>query len=52
MTRQEVTTGYSHNGLPYFRIGSGPRDLAVFEGLNFVHKPLSGLGLRMTSNMF
>jgi pimeloyl-ACP methyl ester carboxylesterase len=52
MPKREVTTGYSKNGLPYFRIGSGPRDLVVIEGLNFAHKPLSGLGLRMMSNSF
>jgi len=52
MGKQEVTTGYFKNGLPYFRIGSGPRNLVIFEGLNFVHKPLSGLGLRMMSSSF
>lgn len=52
MAKQEVTKGYFKNGLPYFRIGSGPRNLVVFEGLNFVHKPLSGLGLRMMSSRF
>ena len=52
MAKPEVTTGYFKNGLPYFRIGSGPRNLVIFEGLNFVHKPLSGLGLRMMSSRF
>ena len=52
MAKLEVTTGYFKNGLPYFRIGSGLRYLVIFEGLNFVHKPLSGLGLRMMSSSF
>lgn len=52
MEKTEVTTGYFKNGLPYFRIGSGPRNLVIFEGLNFVHKPLSGFGLRMMSNTY
>ena len=52
MAKREVTTGYSKNGLPYARIGSGPRNLVIFEGLNFNHKPPSGLALRMTSRNF
>ena len=52
MKNNEVTTGYFKNGLPYFRIGSSPRNLVIFEGLNFVHKPLSGFGLRMMSNTY
>ncbi len=52
MAKREVTTGYFKNGLPYTRIGSGPRNLVIFEGLNFNHKPLSGLMLRMMSSSF
>jgi len=52
MAKREVTTGYFKNGLPYTRIGSGPRNLVIFEGLNFSHKPLSGLMLRMMSSSF
>jgi len=33
-------------------MGVGPRTLVVFDGLNFDHKPLSGLALRMNSMMF
>jgi pimeloyl-ACP methyl ester carboxylesterase len=50
MAKLEVTTGYFKNGLPYTRIGSGPRKLVIFEGLNFSHKPPSGLMLRMISS--
>jgi len=42
----KTTTGYSENGLPYFRIGNQPRVLVVFDGLNFENKPPSGLQLR------
>jgi pimeloyl-ACP methyl ester carboxylesterase len=49
MARQKVTTGYSANGLPYACIGKGPRKLVVFEGLDFRHKPPSGIMLRMST---
>lgn len=52
MAKTEVETGYSKSGLPYARIGSGPRNLIVFEGLSFDHKPPSGFNLRMTRNMY
>jgi pimeloyl-ACP methyl ester carboxylesterase len=35
--------GYSHNGLPYNRLGDGPRTLVIFQGLAFENKPLTGL---------
>jgi pimeloyl-ACP methyl ester carboxylesterase len=44
--KQKATTGYSENSLPYFRVGTNPRVLVVFEGLNFENKPPSGLQLR------
>ena len=50
MAKREVTTGYFRNGLPYTCIGSGPRNLVIFEGLNFSHKPPSGLMLRIASS--
>jgi len=50
MAKVEVTTGYFKNGLPYTRIGSGPRDLVIFDGLDFSHRPPSGLKLRMISS--
>lgn len=52
MAKLEVTKGYFRNGLPYTRIGSGPRNLVIFEGLNFSHKPPSGLMLRWVSSSF
>ena len=48
MAKLEVTAGYSRNGLPYVRVGSNPRKLVIFEGLNANHKPPSGLALKMT----
>jgi len=52
MAKREVTTGYFKNGLPYMRIEGGPQNLVIFEGLNFSHKPLSGLALRWTSSLY
>jgi pimeloyl-ACP methyl ester carboxylesterase len=49
MAKRETITGYSANGLPYASIGSGPRNLVVFEGLDFRHKPPSGIMLRMST---
>ena len=46
-TKPKVTKGYFESGLPYFRIGSSPRILVVFEGLSFENKPPSGFTLRM-----
>jgi pimeloyl-ACP methyl ester carboxylesterase len=37
----KIVTGYSSNGLPCARIGSGRRVLVVFDGLDFSHKPPS-----------
>ena len=49
----EVTTGYSKNDLPYFRIGSGERIIVIFGGgPDFQHKPPSGFQLRMSSSSF
>jgi pimeloyl-ACP methyl ester carboxylesterase len=48
MARGKVINGYSANGLPYACFGNGPRNLVVFDGLNFRHKPPSGATLRMT----
>jgi len=47
-TKLKATKGYLESGLPYFRIGSSPRILVVFEGLSFEHKPPSGMMLRMS----
>ena len=34
------------------KMGESPRILVVFDGLNFDHKPMSGMALRMNSMMF
>jgi pimeloyl-ACP methyl ester carboxylesterase len=49
MARRRAITGYSSNGLPYACIGNGARNLVVFEGLDFRHKPPSGIMLRMST---
>jgi pimeloyl-ACP methyl ester carboxylesterase len=49
MARRRAITGYSSNGLPYACIGSGARNLVVFGGLEFQHKPPSGIMLRMST---
>lgn len=52
-TKLEAVTGYSKNGLPYFRLGSGQRIIVIFGGgPDFQHKPLSGFQLRMVSSSF
>ena len=48
MAKSKAITGYSANGLPYARIGNGARNLVVFDGLDFRHKPPSGIMLHMT----
>lgn len=52
LTKLKITTGYSSNNLPYMKMGNDSRILVVFDGLNFDHKPLSGMALRMNSMMF
>jgi len=52
-TKQEAASGYSKNGLPYFRMGSGQRTIVIFGGgPDFAHKPPSGFQLRMVSRSF
>jgi pimeloyl-ACP methyl ester carboxylesterase len=43
VTESDATAGYLQNGLPYNRLGDGPRTLVVFQGLLFENKPLTGL---------
>ena len=38
----EKATGYFRSGLPYTRLGRGPRPLVVFQGLMFENKPQPG----------
>ena len=52
MAKPATATGYFENGLPYVRIGSGPRNLVIFEGLSFNHKPPSGMMLRMARSSY
>jgi pimeloyl-ACP methyl ester carboxylesterase len=52
MAKSQATTGYSKNGLPYFSIGDGSRNLVIFGGLDFDHKPPSGMMLRMVTAYF
>jgi len=49
MAAGEVTTGYTNNGLPYGCFGKGKRNLVVFEGLSFDHKPPSRFMLNMSA---
>ena len=42
-----ITTGISHNGVPYNRLGRGPRILVVFQGLVFNNEPPTGLAARL-----
>ena len=46
-----VNTGYFKNGLPYVRIGEGQHNLVIFGGLDFDHKPPSGMMLRMSAGL-
>ena len=49
MAKRRATAGYSANGLPYACFGNGTRNLVVFDGLDFRHKPPSGITLRMST---
>ncbi len=42
MNKSRPSTGCLCNGLPYNRMGDGPRPLVAFQGLVLEHKPLSG----------
>ena len=52
MKKKAVAAEYSKNGLPYMRIDGGPQNLVILEGLNFSHKPPSGMTLWWTGNMY
>jgi len=45
-------SGFSANGLPCFRTGKGTRRLVIFEGINFVHSPPSGMRINMLSSQY
>ena len=42
MTKSDKASGYFRGGLPYNRLGHGPRPLVVFQGLTFENKPQPG----------
>ncbi len=52
MADSGASVGYFPNGVPYNRVGSGPRNLVVFQGLVFEHKPLTGLAALTTLSMY
>ncbi len=43
MRKPQASGGYFQNGLPYNRMGHGPRPLVVFQGTVFENKPFSSL---------
>jgi pimeloyl-ACP methyl ester carboxylesterase len=49
---QMKSAGYFRNGMPYNRLGHGPRPLIVFQGLTFENKPQSGLGAGLANWMY
>jgi pimeloyl-ACP methyl ester carboxylesterase len=52
MIKSQDTSGYFRNGLPYNRLGHGPRILVVFQGLLFENKPLTGLSAWFMLSMY
>ena len=52
MAQPEASAGYFRSGLPYNRLGHGPRHLIVFQGLVFENKPLAGLMLPVFAGMY
>jgi pimeloyl-ACP methyl ester carboxylesterase len=47
MTAPHASTGYFRSGLPYNRLGRGPRPLVVIQGLMFENRPQPGFMVRM-----
>ena len=47
MTSMTKNAGYFRNGLPFNRLGHGPRPLVIFQGLIFENKPQPGLATSM-----
>jgi pimeloyl-ACP methyl ester carboxylesterase len=43
VNKSKAGAGYFHNGLPYNQMGSGPRNLVVFQGTVFENKPFTPL---------
>lgn len=46
MSNSQPEAGYLRSGLPYNRLGTGPRPLVMFQGLFFENKPLGRLAAR------
>jgi pimeloyl-ACP methyl ester carboxylesterase len=47
MTPTTSSAGYFPNGMPYNRLGHGPKPLVVFQGLMFENKPQAGMSISM-----
>jgi pimeloyl-ACP methyl ester carboxylesterase len=47
MTSSQPAAGHFRSGLPYNRLGHGPRPLVVVQGLTFENKPQPGLATAM-----
>lgn len=47
-----MESGFTSNGLPYNRFGTGPNHLIVFQGLQFENKPLSGIPARFILTLY
>lgn len=52
MAKSNISTGYTRNNIPYTRMGQGSQILVIFDGLDFMHRPPSGLLLRLTDGSF
>jgi len=52
MYEKKIVAGYFRSGLPYNRIGQGPRIVVVFQGLQFENKPLTGLSAYFMTRIY
>ena len=52
MARSSLVTGFTPDNIPFTKMGQGTRTLVVFDGLEFMHKPPTGLLLRMIDGSF
>jgi len=43
MPKREASSGFLRSGMPFNRLGHGPRPLVIFQGLVFENKPQPGL---------
>jgi len=49
---QSTSAGYFNNGMPYNRLGHGPRPLIIFQGLMLEHKPQPEWAFKMAGGMY